>query len=246
MALAIRKSVFDTISDVDCLKQNVRDVYYSELMDDSLRERATKVAWYAYVLARFSGFSEQHSQYILQGSLLHDIGKSRIPDSIENKPGKLTPAEYDVMKTHCVEGLMVLHKNDVIPEWNDSSSFYNNIILCHHERFDGTGYPIGLSQSSVPLEANVVSMADVFDALSSERVYKPAWAINDVLAYINQNSGLMFYPELVDTFAKISHVIVGMKHHFDEKGVPIMDPFIQHHAAVRVFREVVNNEAVSG
>lgn len=132
----------------------------------------------------------------------HDIGKVAIMDNILKKPGKLTHEEFEIMKTHAAVG------GDIFKELNDELSFFNNdfykvaeeIARYHHEKWDGTGYPEGLKGASIPLVARIVALADVFDALSSKRVYKDAYSLEQSLEIINDSSGKHFDPVIVDAF----------------------------------------------
>ncbi len=151
---------------------------------------------------------------LAKASILHDIGKVAIPDMILMKPDKLTKSEWDIMKKHCVYGNQVIHNalnliydGEEIEELELSTliSFFrtaSEIALYHHEKWDGTGYPSQLSGKEIPLSARIMALADVFDALSTKRVYKDAWSLNQVLAIINQEKGKHFDPIVVDAFLK--------------------------------------------
>jgi len=120
-----------------------------------------------------------------------------IPDAILQKPGKLTPEEWDIMKQHARIGAEIIGE--------DSSSLLQmarRIALYHHEKWDGSGYPQGLAGEAIPMEARIVALADVFDALTSKRPYKEPWSIESTVAYIKAESARHFDPELVDCFIK--------------------------------------------
>lgn len=133
---------------------------------------------------------------------VHDIGKVAIPDSILKKPGSLTPDEWQVMKTHVVAG------HEVLQSFRDQlkifgKEFYQmatDIVLCHHEKWDGSGYPVGLSAKGIPLSARIVAIADVFDAVTSKRVYKEASGFDEAVGIIRAGSGTHFDPVLVEVF----------------------------------------------
>ena len=129
-------------------------------------------------------------------SPLHDIGKVAIPDSILLKPGKLTPDEYEEMKKHPIYGARML-------EGAESRLLHlaRNIALAHHEHWDGTGYPYGIQGEKIPLEARIVSVVDVFDALTTRRVYKGAWSVGDTFNYMLEQSGRLFDPSIIASFA---------------------------------------------
>lgn len=158
-------------------------------------------------------------------SPLHDIGKVGIPDSILLKPGKLTKEEFEVMKTHTVIGgetLASAVKN------NPSADFYKfaqEITLTHHERFDGKGYPNGLSGDAIPLCGRIVAVADVYDALTTKRVYKPAFTHEEAKDIIVRDRGSAFDPDVVDAFLACEQDFVRIKQRLDEIDVPFVDGF---------------------
>ena len=138
---------------------------------------------------------------ILYVSPLHDIGKVAIPDSILLKPGKLTEKEYAVMKTHTTAGAQALKK---VIDQSDEEIFRMAYRIClhHHERWDGTGYPLGFSRDEIPVEARIMAIADVFDALLSKRVYKPAFTFDETLWELRNASGTQFDPQMIEVFVK--------------------------------------------
>jgi two-component system response regulator RpfG len=128
---------------------------------------------------------------------MHDIGKIGIPDYILLKPGHLSSSEWELMKQHTVIGHEILAESE--------SRFIQTgsvIALSHHEKYDGTGYPYGISGEEIPLPARIVAVADVYDALRSTRPYKPSWAREDAIRYINEQSGKHFDPACVEAFVK--------------------------------------------
>jgi putative two-component system response regulator len=130
--------------------------------------------------------------------MLHDIGKVAIPDNILLKPGKLTEEEFSKMKTHTFFGGKILEgaKSNLL-------RMAHKMSLFHHEKYNGNGYPFGLTGSKIPAEARIVAVADVFDALCMTRVYKKAWAFQDAVNFITEHSGSDFDPEVVDSFTKM-------------------------------------------
>lgn len=136
-------------------------------------------------------------EYIYLVAPLHDIGKVAIPDGILLKQGKLTDAEFQIMSTHTTLGAEAL---DTVLEYCDAEVFRmaKRVILCHHERFDGTGYPSGLAGEAIPIEARIMTLADVYDALVSKRVYKSALTYHDTKAMIIEYRGGLFDPYLAD------------------------------------------------
>ena len=134
-------------------------------------------------------------------SCLHDIGKVAIPDFILNKPGKLSNLEFSIMKKHTTIGGSLLV--DIAQKTNsDQLSVASDIVMYHHERYDGTGYPEGLSGDDIPVVARIVALADVFDALSSSRCYKPAYDSNKCEEIILSEKGKHFDPVIVESFER--------------------------------------------
>jgi HD-GYP domain-containing protein (c-di-GMP phosphodiesterase class II) len=133
---------------------------------------------------------------IKQGALLHDIGKLGIPDAILLKPGSLTPREREVMQQHAVYGYNILAPIISLRQTLD-------IALYHHERWDGSGYPYGLKGEQIPLVARLFALADVFDALTSDRPYRPAWAHSQAVEYLREQAGRLFDPQIVELFLEI-------------------------------------------
>lgn len=152
--------------------------------------------------------TDEFIQNIFLVAPLHDIGKVAIPDGILLKPGRLTDAEFKVMSTHTTLGAAAV---DTVLEHCDFELFRmaKRVILCHHERFDGKGYPRKLQGEEIPLEARIMTLADIYDALLSERVYKPAFSYEDAKAEIGREAGVRFDPEIVD-------VMIGNIERFEE------------------------------
>ncbi len=154
-----------------------------------------RMAKYSALIARGIGLSEEQVETIELAAPMHDIGKIGIPDAIMQKKDRLSPEEVVIMQTHAQIGYEIL---------KDSPSRFLQaaavIAQNHHEKFDGTGYPSGLKGKNIPLKARIVALADVFDALTSERPYKAAWKWQDAVDYIIEQKGKHFDPELVDVF----------------------------------------------
>lgn len=132
------------------------------------------------------------------GSYFHDIGKLAIPLKILNKPGKLTPEEWETMKSHSLKGADMMRSHPV--EWLKDAAF---IVEQHHERYDGKGYPYGLQGDEISIEAAIVSVVDAFDAMTTERVYKQALTVEEALAELKKGKGTQFHPDVVDRFIEI-------------------------------------------
>jgi putative two-component system response regulator len=137
-------------------------------------------------------------------SMLHDIGKVSIPDSILLKPGKLDPQEWETMKKHTLFGWEVLHKADRELGEQSFLTLAATIALSHHERYDGTGYPSGIAGPQIPLSARIAAIADVYDALTSSRPYKEAWSHERAVTEIIDQAGTQFDPVLAEIFRDLN------------------------------------------
>lgn len=130
----------------------------------------------------------------------HDVGKISISDTILNKPGKLTDEEYEIMKTHTTAGKNIMEQAISTVNGENYLKEARNMAAYHHERWDGKGYPEGLHGQIIPLSARVMAVADVFDALASPRVYKPAFPLDKALEIIEEGSDTQFDPKCVEVF----------------------------------------------
>ena len=137
-----------------------------------------------------------HNEEVCYGFMLHDVGKVGIPDAVLNKPGPLTSGEWDTMRKHPEIGVQIVQPIGF-------SKAATDVILCHHERWDGGGYPLGLSGEQIPVVARAFSVADAFDAMTSDRPYRPAMSQEEALAVIDLDAGKRFDPEVVDTFVEV-------------------------------------------
>jgi putative nucleotidyltransferase with HDIG domain len=164
-----------------------------DMRDHVTEEHTHRVAELTVALAKKMGFPEPELGHIRRGALLHDIGKMGIPDSILQKPGALTEAEWAIMQTHPEKAFRILSRIEYLAPAMD-------IPHCHHERWDGTGYPRGLKGEEIPLAARIFAIVDVFDALTSDRPYRKAWEKEKALRYIKEQSGRYFFPDAVESF----------------------------------------------
>lgn len=142
-------------------------------------------------------------ELISMAAPLHDIGKMKVPDAILSKPGKLTPEEYEIIKTHSESGAKIIDLTMSNIEDPVYISFAREMALCHHERWNGEGYPQGLQGENIPVSARIMAVADVFDALCSERSYKKAFTIDEAYNILEENSGTHFEPSLVNVMLNI-------------------------------------------
>ena len=140
--------------------------------------------------------SEEEAQKVYYIGLMHDCGKIGIPDSILNKPGKLSDEEYEIIKTHTTEGGKILKDFTSIEHIKDGA-------LYHHERFDGKGYPEGLEGEQIPLVARIICVADSFDAMNSDRCYRKRLTREEIEREITQNRGTQFDPEIADCLLQL-------------------------------------------
>lgn len=142
----------------------------------------------------------QFIEYVVKSAPLHDTGKIKISDTILNKPGRFTPEEYEIMKKHAVYGKEIIDKAISTVEGESYLREASNMAGYHHERWDGKGYPNGLKEEEIPLSARIMAVADVFDALASKRVYKPAFPLDEALRIIEEGKGTQFDPKCVEVF----------------------------------------------
>jgi putative two-component system response regulator len=172
---------------------------WSHAMD--LRDRETeghsrRVAELTVKMAKAFGMKDQDLVHIRRGAFMHDMGKLGVPDAILQKPAALTDQEWEIMRKHPQLAHDMLHPIEYLRPAMD-------IPLNHHEKWDGTGYPRGLKNEEIPLAARLFSVVDVWDALTSDRPYRPAWKEEAALEYIREQSGLHFDPQVVDLFFKV-------------------------------------------
>ncbi len=184
----------------------------AEFRDPDTGAHIQRMANYSRLIAANLGWDEERQEMMLQAAPMHDVGKLGTPDGILLKTGRLIPEEFEVMKEHAAIGWEIL---------KDSSSpilqMAAEIALSHHERFDGSGYPHGLSGEAISLAGRIVAVADVFDALTSERPYKKPWAIPCAVDYLEQGRGSHFDPRCVDAFTKDWDAVLEIMNRYHEK-----------------------------
>lgn len=184
-----------------------------------------RMSRFSGILAQGMGLSFAEAEEIRYAAPLHDIGKVAIPDSILRKPAKLTPEEFDEMKKHTVYGAKMLANAE-----SRLLRLAAKIAVGHHEWWDGTGYPYALKGDAISLEARIVTVADVFDALSSKRVYKGEWTVTDALKYIQERAGKQFDPKVVAVLAeKFSEILEARDEEnrriVEDEGAPMQQHF---------------------
>ncbi len=184
----------------------------AEYRDNETGMHILRISHFARTIAKAIGFSDEQADELLHAAPMHDVGKIGIPDAILLKPGKLTAEEWEVMRQHPAIGARIIgeHKSSLL-------QLAATIALCHHEKWDGSGYPNGLAGEDIPLEARIVSLVDVFDALTSVRPYKKAWPIEEALEFIRDQSGSHFDPMLVDVFINCLPEILRIRDRWADK-----------------------------
>jgi putative two-component system response regulator len=167
----------------------------AEYKDNETGLHVIRMSHFARLLGEAWGLDEQEADDLFIAAPMHDIGKIGIPDRILQKPERLTPQEWDTMRTHPTIGASIIgeHEGGMLKVAHD-------VALCHHEKWDGSGYPRGLKGEQIPLCGRIVAVADVFDALTSVRPYKPAWPLQQACDWLNEERGRHFQPELVELF----------------------------------------------
>jgi len=216
----ISKEINDNIQSAIDLHQEVRNSRQEILMvigsiaekhsrETSLHVR--RVALYSQLLGRYYGLPEHEVAMLRDASTLHDLGKIAIPDMILNKRGELSPREFEIIKTHTVYGYNML-KESRLPLLQTAAL----IAYEHHERYDGSGYPRGIRGEEIHLYGRIVGLADVFDALSSERIYKDSWSDEEIFDYFRRERGGHFDPKLIDIFFKHLDEFLRIRKQFED------------------------------
>jgi len=179
----------------------------AEYKDEYTVSHIKRISLYCNLIAKEMKLNKDFIKKITLASPLHDIGKIGIPDNILLKPGKLTPAEFEIMKTHTLIGAKILNNSK-----QELIQFAKEIALYHHEKYNGKGYPFNLKGEEIPLSARIVAIADIFDALTSKRPYKEPYTISDTIDIIKKDSKEHFDPEIVNIFLKNIKDIVEIRY----------------------------------
>jgi putative two-component system response regulator len=200
----------------------------AEFRDDDTGKHILRVGHYARIIGEELGLSSAHLDVLEPAAQLHDVGKIGIPDAILLKPGCLTPEEFEIMKKHCGFGKTIVDslpatEADIVRGHTEIGAkimdtgrspilnMAKRIAMTHHERWDGAGYPLGLSGEDIPLEGRITAVADVFDALSSRRSYKPEFPLKQCFQIMEEGRGVHFDPTVLDAFFARREDIVRVK-----------------------------------
>lgn len=186
----------------------------AEHRDPETGAHLTRLSHYAKLLARNLGLSVMEQDLVRDAAPMHDIGKVGIPDRILLKPGRLDDEEMAIMRSHAQIGADILKESNS-PLMQAAAA----IALSHHEKFDGSGYPYGLKAEQIPLYGRIIAVADVFDALTSARVYKPAWELDRAVAMIREGAGTHFDPACVNAFFHDWDAVLQIRDQYQDEAV---------------------------
>jgi len=184
--LELQKAYLDTI---------YRLVIAAEYKDEDTGDHIIRIGHYSSLIAEKLGMSDAKTKDMLYAAPMHDIGKIGIPDHILLKPGRLTDEEFDIIKTHTIIGAKILSNSN-----SKIIILAEQIALSHHEKWNGQGYPNGISGNNIPLEARIVAIADGFDALTSKRPYKKTFSVETAIEIMKKERGQHFDPDVLNIF----------------------------------------------
>jgi len=214
--IALRHNITETILQSEEIERTQRELVYR--MGESVESRSKetgnhvrRVAHYSKLLANFAGLTQEESEIVFIASTMHDIGKIAIPDAVLLKPTKLDDAEYKIMQTHTEVGYKLLSGSN-LPILKMAST----IAYEHHEHYNGNGYPLGIRGDEISMPSKIVALVDVFDALTSNRVYKKAWNLENIIQYLKEEAGQQFDPSLVELFLSNINQFVKIKEDFKD------------------------------
>ncbi|MFK5913954.1 MAG: response regulator [Woeseiaceae bacterium] len=183
----------------------------AEYRDDLTGFHIVRMSQYSQILALATGMEARLADMLLNASPMHDIGKIGVPDNVLMKPGKLDADEWSIMKTHVDIGVEILSGSS-----SELMELAAEVAQNHHEKWDGSGYPKGLAGEDIPLSGRIVAIADVFDALTTERPYKKAWPVEEAVEFLKGQKGKHFEPRLVDLFIDILPDILKVRNEYIE------------------------------
>ncbi len=183
----------------------------AEYRDNETGLHSIRMSHYSRILALAAGYSAAYADELFNAAPMHDIGKIGTPDAVLLSPGKLSAEEWQIMQQHVAIGAEILGEHQ-----SHLMQMARTIALYHHEKYDGSGYPHQLRGDSIPIEARIVAIADVFDALTSVRPYKKAWPVDDAIALLQQEKGKHFDPDLVDLFIAQLPAVLDIKVRYAE------------------------------
>lgn len=193
-----------------------------EYRDNETGMHVVRMSKNCQLLSLALGNSEGDAELILHSSPMHDVGKIGIPDHILLKPGKFEPDEWEIMKSHVEIGAEILsiHPAQII-------QMAHTIVMTHHEKWDGSGYPAGLKGEKIPAAGRIAAIADVFDALTSERPYKKPWAVADAIQFVKDQAGSHFDPHMVSKFIEIMPAVLDVREQHSDEGIVLPNPHFQ-------------------
>ena len=191
----------------------------SEYKDNETGLHVIRMSHYSRILAKAAGLADDRVETIFQAAPMHDVGKIGIPDRILLKPGKLDDDEWKIMRKHPAIGAGIIGRQD-----NPLLEVSRVVALTHHEKWNGKGYPRGLKGEEIPIEGRIVSVADVFDALTTARPYKEAWSVERAIDLLKEEAGEHFDPELVPLFIDHLDQILEIKEKWAEKTESLDEP----------------------
>lgn len=214
--IAIRRDITDIILLNEEIKETQRELIYrmGEAVESRSKEsghHVQRVAHYSRLLAQLIGLNDEECEIIFTASTMHDIGKISTPDSILLKAGKLTDDEWSVMKAHAETGYKIL-KGSTHPLLKVAAT----VAYEHHEHYNGNGYPRGINGEKISIYGRIVAVADVFDALATDRIYKKAWSLDEIVTYLKAQSGKQFDPELIELFVSKLDQFIEIKNRFKD------------------------------
>ncbi|MCG8480560.1 MAG: HD domain-containing protein, partial [Spirochaetales bacterium] len=183
----------------------------SEYKDNETGMHIMRMSYYTHIIAQGAGLSEDEAEVLLHATPMHDVGKIGVPDHIISKNGPLTPQERAIIERHPTIGAEIIgeHHSELL-------KVARTVALTHHEKWDGSGYPGGIAGEDIPLWGRIAAVADVFDALTTKRPYKPAWSIEEACDVLRRERGRHFDPALVPIFLERLEMIVAIKEQYSE------------------------------